>query len=46
MTWSAIIQEMMGNTDVRTTMIYTQTVPSRTMKNRRSPLDFDADAEQ
>ena len=37
------IQEMMGHSDVKTTMIYTQTVPSRTMKNRRSPLDLPAD---
>lgn len=36
------IQEMMGHSDVRTTMIYTQTVPSRTLKERRSPLDMDA----
>ncbi len=34
---------MMGHSDVKTTMIYTQTVPSRTMKNRRSPLDLPAD---
>jgi hypothetical protein len=34
------IQEMLGHSDVRTTMIYTHTVPSRTQKERRSPLDF------
>ena len=34
------IQEMMGHSDVRTTMIYTHTVKSRTHKERRSPLDF------
>jgi site-specific recombinase XerD len=35
------IQEMMGHSDVKTTMIYTQTVPSRTLQKRRSPLDMD-----
>jgi site-specific recombinase XerD len=35
------IQEMMGHADVKTTMIYTQTVPSRTWKERKSPLDMD-----
>ena len=34
------IQEMMGHADVKTTMIYTQTVPSRTWKERKSPLDM------
>jgi integron integrase len=34
------IQEMMGHSDVKTTMIYTQTVPSRTWKERKSPLDL------
>ena len=34
------IQEMLGHADVRTTMIYTHCVPSRTMKDRKSPLDF------
>jgi integron integrase len=34
------IQELLGHSDVRTTMIYTHTVPSRTLKARRSPLDF------
>ena len=36
------IQDMMGHSDVKTTMIYTQTVPSRTIQNRKSPLDMDS----
>jgi integron integrase len=35
------IQELLGHSDVRTTMIYTHTVQSRTLKQARSPLDFD-----
>ncbi|MBW2596173.1 MAG: tyrosine-type recombinase/integrase [Deltaproteobacteria bacterium] len=34
------IQELLGHSDVRTTMIYTHCVPSRTVKAARSPLDF------
>ena len=34
------IQELMGHSDIRTTMIYTKTVPSNTIKEAASPLDF------
>ncbi len=34
------IQELLGHSDVRTTMIYTHTVKSRTLKETKSPLDF------
>ncbi len=34
------IQKMLGHTDVRTTMIYTNTVRSRTLQDQKSPLDF------
>lgn len=34
------IQELLGHGDVRTTMIYTHTIKSRTIKEAQSPLDF------
>jgi integron integrase len=34
------IQQLLGHSDVRTTMIYTHTVKSRTLKEAASPLDF------
>jgi integron integrase len=34
------IQELLGHGDVRTTMIYTHTVKSMTIKEAKSPLDF------
>ncbi len=34
------IQELLGHSDVRTTMIYTHTVRSQTIKETKSPLDF------
>jgi len=37
------IQKLLGHSDVRTTMIYTHTVQSKTLKQTKSPLDFDQD---
>ena len=34
------IQQLLGHADVRTTMIYTHTVQSTTVKDAKSPLDF------
>jgi hypothetical protein len=39
-----IFQQLMGHSDVRTTMIYTHTVQSRTIKEAESPLDFGVPA--
>jgi len=34
------IQELLGHSDIRTTMKYTHTLQSRTKKQAKSPLDF------
>jgi site-specific recombinase XerD len=34
------IQELLRQSDVRTTMIYTHTIKSQTIKEAKSPLDF------
>jgi len=35
-----MIQAFLGHSDVKTTMIYTHCIPSRTIKEAESPLDF------
>lgn len=37
------IQQLLGHSDLRTTMIYTHTVQSRTLKEAQSPLDLAPD---
>jgi integron integrase len=34
------IQELLGHSDVRTTMVYTHTIKSKSIKESKSPLDF------
>jgi len=40
------IQELLGHSDIRTTMKYTHTLQSRTIKQAKSPLDFTSDREK
>ena len=37
------IQELLGHSDIRTTMKYTHTLQSRTIKQAKSPLDFTSE---
>ena len=39
-----IIQTLLGHASLKTTMIYTHCVPVRTVKEPKSPLDFDRDS--
>lgn len=38
------IQTLLGHSDIRTTLVYLQTIPGQASKSARSPLDFDLSA--
>ncbi len=40
------IQELLGHSDIRTTMKYTHTLQSRTIKQAKSPLDFTFESDR